>query len=146
MSGVVIDANLAIALMIPLPYSESSTARIQAWQQAGIPILVPGLWGYEVVSALRKAAAGEWITLQEAENALNELWALGFEQVPATLELHRSSLKWADRIGQKVAYDSAYLALAETNELEFWTADRPLAESAKAAGAKLVHYLGDEEL
>ena len=46
MSGVVIDANLAIALMIPLPYSESSTARIQAWQQAGIPILVPGLWGY----------------------------------------------------------------------------------------------------
>lgn len=141
MSGVVIDANLAIALMIPLPYSERASSRIRAWQQAGIRIVVPGLWGYEVVSALRKTAAGEWITMQEAENALNELWALGFEQVPATLELHRSSLEWADRIGQIVAYDSYYLALAEAHELEFWTADRPLAASAKAAGAKWVHWL-----
>ena len=61
--------------------------------------------------------------------------------MPATLELHRNSLEWANLIGQTVAYDSAYLALAEKLELEFWTADRTLAEGARASGAPWVKWL-----
>ncbi len=141
MSGVVIDANLAIALVMPLPYSESAASKIQNWQREGTPVVVPGLWGYEVASALRKAVMVERITMEEAETALSELWSLGIKEVPATLELHRNSLEWANLIGQTVAYDSGYLALAEKLELEFWTADRTLAEGARASGAPWVKWL-----
>jgi predicted nucleic acid-binding protein len=141
MSGVVLDANLGIALVIPLPYSESAASKIQAWQKEGAALVVPGLWGYEVASALRKAIIIDLIAMQEAKSALSELWSLGIKEVPSSLELHRNSLDWADRIGQTVAYDSAYLALAEKLELEFWTADRSLAASARASGATWVHWL-----
>ncbi|MBI5304230.1 MAG: hypothetical protein HY868_19010 [Chloroflexi bacterium] len=67
--------------------------------------------------------------------------ALGIQQIPPTLELHRQALEWANRIHQVVAYDAAYLALAESLDAEFWTTAARLAESARKAGAKWAHGL-----
>ena len=54
---------------------------------------------------------------------------LGVQLVPPTLELDRMALRWADRLGQTVAYDAHYLALAETLGCDFRTVDRRLADA-----------------
>ena len=81
------------------------------------------------------------MSLSEAEARLETLARLGVQLVPPTPELDRLALRWAGRLGQTVAYDAHYLALAETLGCDFWTADRRLAE---AAGVSWVHWIGLE--
>ncbi len=144
MAQVVIDANIGIALAINLPYSDLAEQRFTAWREGQDQILVPGLWQYEVVPALRKAAAAHLISANELVNALEAIFGLGVEEVEASIETHRLALSWAARLNQTVAYDSQYVALAEQLGAELWTADRRLAASAQKAGADWVKWLGEK--
>ena len=141
--NVVIDANLFLALVLPLPYSEKSLELFQALGQAGSVIHAPSLWSYEVVSALRKAFVHRLLEQDELDQSLRYLRDLSVHDVPQTLWLQRQSLVWADRLGSTKAYDSAYLAAAESLQAEFWTADRSLANAAKETGAVWVHCIDD---
>jgi len=73
--------------------------------------------------------------------ALEQIWQIKIRDVPATLELQKQALIWAERLGQSKTYDSAYLAAAEVLHAEFWTADHRLARSAHQAGAPWVHSI-----
>jgi predicted nucleic acid-binding protein len=57
--------------------------------------------------------------------------------------LRERALRWADRLGHAKAYDAHYLALAEQEGLELWTADRRLSNGAQQAGAHCVHWIGE---
>ncbi|HSR30541.1 MAG TPA: type II toxin-antitoxin system VapC family toxin [Anaerolineae bacterium] len=59
------------------------------------------------------------------------------------VHLHERALRWADRLGHSKAYDAHYLALAEQEGIELWTADRRLANGAQQAGAHWVHWIGE---
>jgi predicted nucleic acid-binding protein len=63
--------------------------------------------------------------------------------VMPTVELQQSCLQWSLRLGQPVAYDSAYVALAESLSCELWTADRKLVQAAIKTGITWVRWLGD---
>ena len=141
MAAIVIDANLAIALIVPLPYSELASTRMRDWIAAGVQMLAPALWAYEVASGLRKAVVLKAIPAAQASAGLQALDRLSIELVAPTLDLHHNALAWAARLGQKVAYDAAYVALAEQRRAELWMADRSLAQKARAAGATWVRYL-----
>ena len=138
---VVIDANIAVALAVELPYSSAARARIAAWQAAQSGIYVPVLWEYEVASALRKAVHAGLLAPDEAGRALEILLQMNLERVEPDLALHQAALRWAECIGQIVAYDAQYLALAERLGAEFWTADRRLAERARECGANWVRLI-----
>ena len=141
MSAVVIDANLAVALAIALPYSERAVTLMADWARERVCVYAPLLWEYEVVSALRKAVALGLLPVDEAPYTLERLWALGVQPVPPGPDLHRQALAWAERLGQTVAYDAQYLALAERLGAEFYTADRRLASLAEAAGLPWVRSI-----
>ena len=128
----VVDANLTVALVIPTPYSAQSQALWERWSAETVEVFAPDLWAYEVTSALRKAMSITGMPSVEAEAHLETLMCLGVQLVPPTLELDRLALRWAERLGQTVAYDAHYLALAETLGCGLWTADRHLADSASA--------------
>ena len=49
---------------------------------------------------------------------------MAFEEIPASVDLDRLAMDWAERLNQTVAYDTQYLALAEQLGAEFWSADR----------------------
>ncbi len=140
---VVPDSNLALALMISLPYSDAASRKMQEWQNQNAEILVPTLWSYEVTSTLRKAVASKSISAETALANLQDILLMEIREVSPTLILHQMALEWADRINQIVAYDATYLALAESVEAEFWTADRRLADAAKNAGVSWVHYIDE---
>jgi predicted nucleic acid-binding protein len=142
MTTVAIDANVALALVVPLPYSDRVVQLFTGWQARAVQLAVPALWGYEVASALRKAVTAGVFTLEDAVTAVRHLWALNLQEVPGTIERHRRALTWAEQLGQAVAYDAQYLVVAEELKIPFWTADRSLAAGAQAAGADWVHWIG----
>lgn len=143
--SVVIDANLAAAIVLPLPYSDLATQRITAWKKSGILLLAPVLIEYEIAAVLRKAVIARWLTTGGAIEAMDKIMALEVQCWPPTARLHQQALLWAQRLGHSKTYDAHYLALAEQEGSELWTADRRLANGAHQAGAHWVHLVGEGE-
>ena len=141
--SVVVDANLIAAIVLPLPYSDQAAERLVAWKRAGTDLLAPFLLEYEVVAVLPKAVAAQWLTTDLAVEAMGEILALKVRGVAPTASLQESALCWAERLGQSKAYDAHYLALAEQEGVEMWTADRRLANGAQQAGVDWVHSIGE---
>jgi predicted nucleic acid-binding protein len=117
--------------------------KIEQWQQENVELIVPTLWSYEIVSSLRKGVAIGRVSPEQAIAALESILAMGIEEVPPTPTLHRLALQWSGRLNQTVAYDAAYLALAESQEADFWTADRRLADAARNWGTSWVHHIDE---
>jgi predicted nucleic acid-binding protein len=141
--SAVIDANLIAALVLPLPYSDQATQKVVAWKQAGFELLAPVLLEYEVAAILRKAVVAQWLTTDLAIEAIDKVLALDIQCLAPTAYLHDRALRWADRLGHSKTYDAHYLALAEQEGIELWTADRRLANGAQQAGAHWIHWIGE---
>ncbi|MDP2976353.1 MAG: type II toxin-antitoxin system VapC family toxin [Anaerolineales bacterium] len=142
---IVIDSNLPVAQVIPMDYSEPATALLRAWKQAMIKIYAPGLWEYEVASAVRKSVYLKQMTTAKAEQALADIYSLGIKIIPATIQISQRALYWAEQINQFAAYDAQYLALAESLGADLWTADERLYKGAKLVGADWVHWIGESQ-
>ena len=140
--SAVIDSNLITAVVLPLPYSDQATQKIIAWKRAGAELLAPVLLEYEIAAVLRKAVVARWLTTDLAVEAIGKVLALNVRCLTPTANLHERALRWADRLGHSKAYDAQYLALAEQEGIELWTADRRLANGAQQAGAQWVHWIG----
>jgi predicted nucleic acid-binding protein len=138
----VVDANLSLALVLATPYSGQAQALWERWRGSQAVVFAPDLWAYEVTSALRKAMVVTGMGLPEAEARLETLTQLGLHLVPPTPQMDRSALRWAHRLGQTVAYDAHYLALAEFLGCDFWTADRRLV-AALGPEVRWAHWAGD---
>lgn len=136
---IVVDANVLAALVVPTEYSSQASEKMDGWLADDADLVSPALWSYEAVSAIRKYVASGTLTEQEAQDAVSDLLDLGIRDIRATGELHRKALTWAERLKDFVAYDAAYLALAETLDVPFWTADSKLARKMKALGVDWVH-------
>ena len=142
---IVIDANIALALTIPLPYSDQVKEHFDRWQQDGIQLLAPALWGYEVASGLSKASKIGLLTPEQAASAVDHLWALGVEEVSASKEMHQQALLWAARLRQTAAYDAQYIVVAELLKIPFWTADEKLVNNVRSMGIEWIHWIGEKE-
>jgi predicted nucleic acid-binding protein len=140
--SAVIDANLIAALVLPLPYSDEATRAMMNWQRTGTELIAPVLLEYEVAAILRKAIVAQWLSEDLALEALDTIMELNVRCFGPTRDLHERALRWADRLGHSKAYDVQYLALAEEQGVEFWTADRRLVNGALQAGVHWVHWIG----
>jgi predicted nucleic acid-binding protein len=140
---IVVDSNVLVALVIPIDYSEQASDKMDGWLAADADLVSPALWSYEAVSAIRKFVASGKLTGEEAQDAMSDLMDLGIREVPATADLHHRALDWAERLKDFVAYDPAYLALAETLKVDFWSADSKLVRKVKALGIDWVHDISE---
>ena len=138
---IVIDANIIVSLALPLPYSKSATEKMKKWQERNMELVMPALWHYECVSALRKAVVLKMISSEEVSEALQNIFSLSIKDFQPTYYLNQKAMEWASRLNQTVAYDAAYLALAEHLKSEFWTADHKLFKVADKEGIDWVRYL-----
>jgi predicted nucleic acid-binding protein len=106
---IVIDANIIVALALPLPYSNAATEKLRKWQEQNVELVAPTLWHYECVSTLRKAVVLNLISTEEVSEALQNIFSLGIKDLQPTFFLNQKSMEWASRLKQTVAYDAAYL-------------------------------------
>lgn len=139
---VVIDANLAVGAVLPLPYSERCLEALSSWAQEDRPLLAPVFWTAEAVSGIRKIAFLSQADRKEADQAIDDLFELDVEVVPLSADLCRAALRWAERLSQAKAYDGFYLALAEDRDAEFWTTDQRLVRRAHQLGVDWAKHLG----
>ncbi len=139
---VVVDANVTLALALPLPYSSHADRRIDEWRAERATMVAPRLWDYEVTSGLRRALWRRLITQSQLEEALTLLEALELETIDPSPSLNRGALRWADRLGQSKAYDGHYVTLAEELKAQFWTADERLRNALVEHGVAWAHWIG----
>ncbi len=136
---IVVDANVLVALVVPTPYSDAAANKLAEWIDAEAELVAPIFWSYEAVSAIRKYVAIRDLSEEAATVAVARLLAIGPFGISPTQELHLKALVWARRIQQSVAYDAAYLAMAEDLDSALWTADRKLVKSVRSLGVDWVH-------
>lgn len=137
-SSVVIDANLAIRLVLEHPSSAQVESLWESWIRNGIELCAPCLWWDEVTSAIHKLFMLKAIDENKAHLALEAVLALSVKPIPEDSHLCRRAFYWATALEQLAAYDGLYLALAEMLGASFWTADRNLAHRAEQVGLSWV--------
>ena len=121
MSDIVIDANVAAAVLIDLAYSANARAAIAGVER----IIAPDIVVHEFANALWKLVAGDRMTESFAHQALTGLDALVSDLVAGSGIVH-DALRIAIELRHPV-YDCFYLALALERDVPLLTADRRLA-------------------
>ncbi len=140
---IVIDANIAAAAVIPISGLEIVKDLFTRWAEENRSIYAPEWWLAEVISVLRQNVYRKLISLTGAKEAVEGIFALEVETIRIDIPLCQSALDWAEAINHSKVYDAIYLALSERLGAEFWTADKKLANAAKATGAQWVYWVGD---
>jgi len=103
----------------------------------------PALFLYEVTNALAKRMQRRQLTLAQSKERLRFF----LESGPLLKQfggIHPRALELMERFGLPTAYDAHYLALAESERCECWTADERLWNSVKRELA-WVRWIGEKQ-
>ena len=135
MSGVVVDASVALAWCFPDEASEYADRVLVALK--GQTLVVPAVWGLEIANALltgerrmrlKRPETLRFVALLEGLSILQDGLAVS-ESVNNVLPLARD-------YGLS-AYDAAYLEVAIRHDVPLATLDRNLQKAAKRAGIRI---------
>ena len=140
-SPIVIDASIALRWLLPDPLSQACWVLFSQIVEAGMHITAPALWMCEMTSGLAKAVHFKVLSPDDARRGLLQIAELGVHLVSPDAEQNRQAFDWTLRLNRASAYDSYYLALAETLNCELWTADRRLYHASHAQGLDWVHSI-----
>lgn len=129
-SPVCIDASLIVRTLVPGPFSAEAESRLATWLQTDTPLIAPAILAFEVTSTLRRMVYLKALRSERGAAAFTQ-----FQRIPVRLS-HRKGifpLAWrlAEQFNRPRAYDTAYLALAQLNQCEFWTADEKLYNAVR---------------
>jgi predicted nucleic acid-binding protein len=140
---VVVDASIAIKWTINEPDSSTALALLANWTDKGIEVLAPALLAYEVTNALYRRVRKGYLPFDDARRGLIEVIFKVVEfDFPENSDFNMRAMELGQQFGLPAAYDSYYLALAESKECELWTADTRLWNSTRGKLAWL-RWLGD---
>lgn len=124
---VVVDANLALKWVLIEEDSPQSIGLLEKWKIEGKKVIAPALFAYEVTNIIHRQAVTGKLTYDEALQGLSKLFSLGIALKFSTYgEISKQAMKYAYRFHLSATYDSHYLALANREKCEFWTADTRL--------------------
>lgn len=139
---LVIDANIAIAVVVPAPLTVVARDLLRQWLENDVTIVAPTLWLAETASVIRRYVHAKQMTPQEGSNALDNLLALSISIVPDDQIACRNAYRWSSLLGQIRAYDGFYLALAESMNAPLFSADRRLVNRGQQLGLTWIHWAG----
>lgn len=143
-SSVCVDASLIVWSLAPFPLSDRVVALLHGWQRQEVHLVAPTLLAFEVTASLRRLVYLGELTAAEGEVAFAR-----FLKLPIRLSQRRAiyPLAWelAKQLNRSRAYDTAYLALAQIQQCDFWTADEKLYNAVKAQ-LPWVRWIGEARL
>lgn len=137
----IIDASVFIKAHIINPDQEHCLFLLNKLKNS--KILVPSLWFNEVTSVLAKLVHFRQITPQESKDTLRLALTLDVEVVEPDKTQCQLALEWAFRLNRASAYDSFYLAIADSFEIPFWTADKRLYHALKDMNLIWLNWIFD---
>ena len=137
----VIDASVAVKLVIDEEYTSVSRALFVAFEDRGVARIAPPLLPFEITNALHKRVASAEMTAQAAIQGFHSLASYKIE-IHTIDALHEQALELAYRMGMGASYDAHYLALALARDCDLWTADGSFFRAARQLSDK-VRWLAD---
>lgn len=139
---VVVDASLALKWVIVEHDSNTARALLNEWTAAAMTLIVPALFMYEVTNILYRNTVRTARTLEEAKQLLGELLNQGLIlDMPHDAALSLRAMELAQQFRLPATYDAHYLALAEREACDYWTADERLWNGVKGE-LSWVRWLG----
>ncbi|MGH2514611.1 MAG: type II toxin-antitoxin system VapC family toxin [Ktedonobacterales bacterium] len=127
---VVVDTSIALKWVVVEADSDRANALLGAWQRHGVLLIAPTLLTYEVANILRQRQHRASMSPTQAETSLRALLGgsilLGIIDQTGQQNLGLRALELADLHHLAAAYDAHFLALAEREGCEYWTADERL--------------------
>ena len=143
-SWVVADSGILLSTVLDEPLQAQAIELWEAWKAQDIRVAAPILFQYEIVAVPRKHVHRGILSVEKG-NLIPETLL----QIPVVCYISPKLLfrayELATELNRPTAYDSQYLALAESLHCDFWTADEKLFN---AVGNRLswVKWLGNYPL
>ena len=142
---VCIDASLAISWVIPEPSTSSALAIRRMWTRDAVELVTAPIFRHEVTSAIRRAAYRGVITPEDGRRTLERALSWTIIVTPDTDDLQRRAYDLATDFNRPRAYDSQYLAVAQSEGCDFWTGDERLINALQGR-LTWAHLIGDNQL
>jgi predicted nucleic acid-binding protein len=127
---VIIDASLAAMWAVPEDYSDRALILASQLAEGRIRLIAPCLMLTEVTNALYKRVVQKEMDLDTAMAALNVILEFDIE-IREEPGLHSRAMELSHQLKRPTTYDCHYLALAEINNCDLWTADERFYNSVK---------------
>ena len=129
---VVVDASLALKWVLDEPGSVAAVKLLNSWTDQGTKVIAPALLTYEVANTLHRQVIKGNITYDEAKQGLTDLYLTGVLLTFLRYEdISASAMEYAHNFHLPATYDAHYLALAQYEDCEYWTADTRLWKAVK---------------
>ena len=124
---VVVDTSIVIKWVLNEADTHAAEMLLVNWNSKNFTILAPTLLAYEVANVLYQNVRKGNFTIERAREAftgiLNTGLILDSSQVA---DIGKRSIELASQFNLPATYDAHYLALAEREGCELWTADTRL--------------------
>ena len=137
MPSVCVDASLVLMMLLPGDRTGQAKALWREWRQQGRVLVCPPLLYAEVPSVLRSSVFFGRISAQDGDQAFQEFRYLGV-QVSPRRDLHVLAWDLAKAHNRPRVYDAMYLAVAQAEGCDLWTADKRLFNAVQLPWVKLV--------
>lgn len=132
---VVVDASLALKWVLSEPDSSTGITLLKEWNTQKVEVIAPALFAYEATNILYRQVVTGKLTYDETKKLLARLFAIGVElDFSHYNNASTRAMEFSHRFGLPATYDAHYLALAEREGCDYWTADMRLWN---AIGGKL---------
>jgi predicted nucleic acid-binding protein len=141
---VCVDASLALQWLIPAQQSLAAELLLEHWNKENIDLIAPPLFHPEVTSTIRLNVFYKKLTHEEGEKAFAGFFDLNTKTINHP-QLCRKAWELAKQYNQPRTYDMQYLALAELEDCELWSADLRLVNSLQGRNQRLRWVGMDEE-
>jgi len=143
MTSVVVDASLALKWVLREDLSREANAIFHAWTENNDELLVPDLFLFEVAHVLyRKQRSGPF-SLEHSWLAFLSIRGRVTLRALTPLDTFRA-FQIGNMTDRPDAYDAHYLALAEREECQYWTADERFWNATKGSFPR-VRWLGETQ-
>jgi predicted nucleic acid-binding protein len=130
--AIVVDTSIVLKWVLDEPDSAAALALLTGRINEEILILAPALLTYEVANALFQRVRKGEMTADRASQALEDVLfpelMLNFVEYA---ELSKRAIMLAQQYNLHATYDAHYLALAEHEQCEYWTADSRLCNAVR---------------
>ena len=137
---VVVDASLALKWFLSEEHTPLALALWDHWQQTSDPLMAPPIFRSKVTNVLHRSVRRQLLSPPDAADVLDTLMSLVPIHEPPGL--YTRAMTIAVSLGLGSTYDSIYLALAEAENCEMWTADRKFVRAAQQRFSQ-VRWIGE---
>lgn len=137
----IIDASVFLKAHVINPDQEQCLLLLNKLKKS--KLLIPSLWFTEVTSILAKFVNFRQISSQESKDTLQLALSLDVEVVEPDRMQCQLALEWAFRLNKATAYDCFYLAIADSLDIPFWTADKRLYNALKNMNLNWINWIYD---